>query len=154
MRVRKDCKKVLSALLLDYVKEHGEPLNDYYRNEFGIEPDDGEEIVSVLNVSDPGCFFALQYTTNDDLTKEQVNNGNLKAACYDGFCHYAFWAFYVAKDSDGNETLWYYMFYNSGIAYDDDAEPEHDRVELLDIAAIDYIVEALWKAEQINEKKK
>jgi hypothetical protein len=46
------------------------------------------------------------------------------------------------------------MFYNSGIAYDDDAEPEHDRVELLDIAAIDYIVEALWKAEQINEKKK
>ena len=50
----------------------------------------------------------------------------------DGFEHYAFQCLYLCAGDEGEEPqLKYYAFENGGIVWDDDSEPDHDRIERL-----------------------
>jgi len=151
-----EARSVLVQAIMDYVREHGEdyttePLPDYYRDEFGIDDEEeGGKVVRLLDVSDPGCFFAVQLKVNDDDIHDQCEEDDYRNAAWAGFEHYAIWALYIVRDAEGNESLKYYMFTNPGICYSDDSEPDHDNVCTLTLAGLYYIIEAIEKSETTN----
>ena len=123
-------------MLLDaitkFVRANGGEMNDYYRNEFGldVEDKDSERVICVLDVSCPGCSYAVQDEVNDDSDSP--------------FTHHSIWALYIVRDNEtGEEKLKFYEFYNSGTTYDDDSEPDHDYVCNLTLADLWYIIQAI-----------
>lgn len=149
----REAQEMLVQAIMDYVREHGEdysnePLPDYYRDEFGIDDEeDGDKVVKLLNMFDNGgCYFATQERVNDDDARTYWDGGDYKDAAWCCFHHHAFWAFYIVRDNDGNETLKYYQFENQGLVFDDDeSEPDHDKVEDLGLVELRYIIEAIIK---------
>ena len=150
--VARNCKEQLIKALTEYVREHGEEMSDYFYNEFGLyeEDEDGVEITHVLNTSEMGCFFARQFNVNDE-TLEDIGRHDEGFEIFDKLeksFHYAtYWAFYIVKDAYGNENLKYYCFYNDGVCYQEDSEPDHDSVESLSLDELRYIYEAIIKSE-------
>ncbi len=149
--VARECQERLIKALTEYVREHGEEMSDYYYNEFGMEEEDeeGVKIVKVLNTSEMGCFFSTQFKVNDESLKD-IGRHDEGFEIYDKLTdsfHYAtYWAFYIVRDSLGREDLKYYKFYNDGVCYDDDSDPDHDFVETLGLEDLHYIYEAIIKA--------
>lgn len=142
----RQAQEMMVGALMEYVREHGDDMNDYYYNELGIneEDEEGVKVVKVLDVSDPGCAFAIQEQVNDDSMRMYWEDGSYSEAAWCCFHHHAFWAFYIVREADGEETLKYYQFHNQGLVYDDtESEPDHDNVEYLSLAQLRYIFEAI-----------
>lgn len=101
------CQQMLVLKMLDYVREHGEDVTDYERNEFGLEDTEDSKITKVLNFFDNGgCVFTL-------------NNG-------DSFVTHAVLCLYI-EEYNGKEYLMSYSLYNDGTEYDsDESEPDHE----------------------------
>ena len=111
------CQKMLVSKMLDYVREHGEDVTDYERNEFGLEDSEERKVTKVLNFFDNGgCVFTL-------------NQGSY-------FVTHAVHCLYI-EEFQGTEYLMSYSLYNEGTEYDsDESEPDHD--SLLN-ASIDFV---------------
>ena len=82
-------KSILLTSITEYVRTNGVPMNDYFRDEFGIEEDEDEQIVKVLDVSNPGCAYITQA---GEVESHQ-------------FYFNAVWALYIVKDGKGQERL-------------------------------------------------
>jgi len=146
--VARNCQEQLIKVLTEYVREHGEEMSDYFYDEFGMEEEDeeGVKITHVLNTSEMGCFFARQFKVNDETLKD-IGRHDEGFEIFDKLeksFHYAtYWAFYIVKDADGNENLKYYCFYNDGVCYQEDSDPDHDYVERLSLDELHYIIAAI-----------
>ncbi len=144
-------QEMLVQAIMDYVREHGEdytnePLPSYYYNEFGIDDEeDGCKVTKLLNLFDNGgCYFAIQERVNDDDVETYWEGGDYKDAAWCCFHYHAYWAFYIVRDADGEERLKYYQFDNQGLIFDDDgSEPDHDYVDGMSLAELNYIIEAI-----------
>jgi len=146
--VARNCQEQLIKALTEYVREYGEEMSDYFYNEFGMEEEDeeGVKITHVLNTSEMGCSFARQFKVNDE-TLSDIDRHDEGFEIFDKLensFHYAtYWAFYIVRDADGNENLKYYCFYNDGVCYQEDSEPDHDLVERLSLDELRYIIAAI-----------
>ena len=134
--VSRNAHEMLVNALMEYVRDNGEEMNEYFYNELGMDEEDeeGVKIVKVLDVSNPGCYFACQHSVNFDPKNSCIEHG---------FYHYAVWSLYIVRDADGKENLKYYMFVSNGTEYEEDSEPDHDYVEGLSLADLRYIYEAV-----------
>ena len=123
---------IIGALKM-YVEKYGEAVTEYDINAFGLdEGREGEDkITKVLNLfAGGGCYFAVQNRMCDDSIK--ADDGD---TLRDGFEHYAFQCLYLCAGNEGEEPqLKYYAFENGGIVWDDDSEPDHDRIERLRVS--------------------
>ena len=101
------CQQMLVSKMLEYVREHGEDVTDYERNEFGLEDGEDYQVTKVLNFFDNGgCVFTL-------------NQGSY-------FVTHAVLCLYI-EEFQGKEYLMSYSLYNEGTEYDSDkSEPDHD----------------------------
>ena len=127
-------KSALIGALKMYVERYGEAVTEQDINAFGLgEGREGEDkITKVLNLLDNGgCYFAVQRRMCDDSIK--ADDGD---TLRDGFEHYAFQCLYLCAGNEGEEPqLKYYAFENGGIEWwDDDSEPDHDRIERLRVS--------------------
>jgi hypothetical protein len=144
-------KRILIDYLTDYVRKNGDNMTDYYYNEFGIDEEDEDEVevIKVLDTSEIGVCFARQFCANKDV--ENIDRDDFGFEIFDKLeeiFHYAtYWAFYIVKKGD-NEYLKYYCFYNDGVCYQDDSEPDHGFVEQLTLEDIANILEVLSQSEK------
>lgn len=149
--VSRNAHEMLINALTEYVREHGVEMNNYFYNEHGIydEDEDGVKVVKVLDISTHGCYFACQDIVNDESLEnfDYHDADETQRKLSGGFHHYAIWSLYIVRDSDGNETLKYYMFHSDGVEYEEDSEPDHDAVESLTLADLRYIIEAIIENE-------
>lgn len=141
-------KETLIKAITDYVMENGENMSDYYYNEFGMEEEDedGVKIVKVLDTSDPGCTFARQFKTNDDSLDDLSDSDECDEIIdklEDSFHYATYWAFYIVRNADGSEDLKYYCFYNNGVCYSEDSDPDHGYVCNLTLEDLSCIVDNL-----------
>lgn len=146
--VSKNAQEMLVNALTEYVRDHGEEMSEYYYNEFGMdeEDEDGVKILKVLNTSETGCFFSKQFKTNDESLSEIVvcdEPWEVIEKLDDSFSFSTYWAFYIVREADGTERLKYYRFYNDGVTYDQDSDPDHNYADLLGLDDLHYIIEAI-----------
>ena len=152
LNAKKKAEEVLTNALMEYVRENGEEMCDYFYNEFGMEEEDeeGVKITKVLNTSQYGCFFSCQFDENDD-SLNNISRDDEGFEIFDkvenSFGFSTYWAFYIVQDAEGNERLKYYRFYNNGVCYQDDSEPDHDYVERFSLAELNYIINVIVKNE-------
>jgi len=146
--VARNCKEQLIKALTEYVRDHGEEMSDYYYNEFGMyeEDEEGVKITSVLDTSEIGCFFTRQVKVNDESLKD-IGRHDEGFEIFDkldnSFGYATYWAFYIVREKDGSENLKYYKFYNNGVCYYDDSDPDHDYVDTLSLSELHYIYQAI-----------
>ena len=123
--MRQHCIDLLVASLMNFVLSHGEEISDYYRDEHGIEDEDGE-VIKVLDLACEGCHFAVPI--------------KYRAENEDDYQHHAFWTLYVVDEENDGLTLKYYQFSNPGLTYDDDESvPDHDYASSLSLAELEFI---------------
>lgn len=141
-QVREACKEQLLDTLMTLVRENGVDYNDYYRNEHGIEEDEGYTVVKVFDIACFGCYIGLplkwcvEIEDDADPTPKQLS---------DEYGYHAYWSLYIERDSTGYETLMFYQFYNSGVNWQgDDAEPDHSPASELSLAELDYLTQAIY----------
>ncbi len=145
-----NAKKMLIESMTEFVRKNGEEMSDYYYNEFGMDEEDeeGVKIVKVYDTSDQGCCFARQFKTDDD-TLENIGRDDEGFEIFDKLensFHYAtYWALYIVREADGTENLKYYCFYNDGVCYQEDSEPDHNYVFWLTLEDIVLIMNSLSK---------
>ena len=140
---------MLVDTLMEYVRDNGKEMSEYFYNELGMDEEDeeGVKIVKVLDVSNPGCYFACQDKVSDERLEDlfSIDRMFMVKRLSDGFHHYSIWSLYIVREADGTERLKYYMFHSDGIEYEDDSEPDHDYVSSLTIADLHYVYEAVIK---------
>ena len=157
--LRGDLKHILVDKLKEFVKEHGEDIGKYERNEFGLDEDeqDGVTLTKVLNFFDnDGCYFP---TTRNVLTEfNPWNKENIEQVADDLSDEFMYWAFqclYVEVDDNrelAKENLKYYTLYNDGVDFKDDlSEPDHDYVNNLPLEVICNIIQVI---EYQNQNRK
>ena len=141
-QVREACKEQLLDALMTLVRENGVDYNDYYRDEHGIEEDDGYTVVKVFDIACFGCHIGLplkwcvEIEGDADPTPEQLS---------DEFGYHAYWSLYIERDATGYETLMLYQFYNSGVNWQSGpAEPDHSPASELSLAELDYLTQAIY----------
>lgn len=141
-QVREACKEKLLDTLMVLTRENGEDYNDYFRNEHGIEEDDGYTIGKVLDIASFGCHFALPNKFCDGIEGDtEPTSGDLA----DSFEYHAYWSLYIERDKTGYETLMLYQFFCSGVCWDsEDAEPDHSPASELSLAELDYLTQAIY----------
>ena len=135
-----NAKQEMISAITEFVRENGKEMNDYFYNNLGInEEDDGDKVIKVLDVSEPGCHFANQCF--DNVEKKYSTEDFAR----DNFTHTAYWAFYIVRNAeDGRECLKFYASVSLGISFDvDGAEPEHGKVRSLSICEIARILDIL-----------
>lgn len=153
-QVREACKVQLLNTLMTLVRENGDEYNDYYRDEHGIEEDEGYTIVKVLDIASFGCAFALPLKWVDGI---EGDIDPTAADLSDEFGHHAFWSLYIERDETGYEMLMLYQFFNSGVNWQGDmAEPDHQPASEMSLAELDYLTEAIYwhlrrDVEKVNE---
>lgn len=140
------CQKMLVSKMLDYVREHGEDVTDYERNEFGLEDDEDCKITKVLNfVDNGGCCFSLPNGVNideefecDDLLEFQLKTENY-------ITFYAVQCLYI-EEFNGTEYLMSYSLYNGGLRFLDDlSEPDHQSMLNESLEYVTMIANAILK---------
>lgn len=141
-QTREACKQQLLDTLMTLVRENGEDYNDYFRDEHGIEEDEGYTIVKVLDIASFGCHMALPLKWCDDFegdtdpTPEELS---------DEFGYHAYWSLYIEHDETGYETLMFYQFCNSGVNWQSElAEPDHSPASEMSLAELDYLTQAIY----------
>lgn len=148
--LRGDLKHILVDKLKEFVKEHGENIGKYERNEFGLDEDeqDGVTLTKVLNFFDnDGCYFP---TTRKVLTEfKPWNKENIEQVADNLSDEFMFWAFqclYIEVDENltPKENLKYYTFYNDGTYFSDNlSESEHDYVNNLPLEVICKMIDVI-----------
>lgn len=149
--VSRNAQEMLLNALTEYVRENGEEMCDYYYNEFGMyeEDEEGVKIIKVLDTSEKGCAFSKQFKVNDENLKDMSRHDDefeIYDKLTDSFNYSTYWAFYIVQEADGTERLKYYKFYNDGVQYEDDSEPDHDYADSLGLEDLHYIIEAIIKS--------
>ncbi len=136
------CKELLLDTLMTLVRENGVAYNDYYRDNHGIEADEGYTIVGVFDIAEFGCHLALPLNFCDhidddtELTQEVLE---------EEFAYHAYWSLYIERDPTGYETLMLYQFCNSGARWLDEAsEPDHSPASEMSLAELDYLMQAIY----------
>ena len=88
--MREACKQQLLDALMTLVRENGVDYNDYYRNEHGIEEDDGYTVVKVFDIACFGCYIGLplkwcvEIEDDADPTPKQLSDNHYThVVCYD-----------------------------------------------------------------------
>jgi len=140
--VREGLRVQLLMALESYVRENGDNMADYYRDEHGIDEDSyGYDVVKILDTSDFGCCFPMALKINDD----DLDNATTLDDLRESFEYHAFWSFYIAKDrKTGEESLYYYEFCCPGIQWlQEEAEPYHEPAAELSLEALENIVSAI-----------
>ena len=67
LNTREKCREQMLNALEEFVRENGEEMSDYYRNEHGIDEDYyGYDVVKILDTAEFGCYFPLALQLNDD----------------------------------------------------------------------------------------
>ena len=152
-QVREACKEQLLDTLMTLVRENGTDYNDYYRNEHGIEEDEGYTIVKVFDIACFGCHMALPLKWCDGLTADVHP---LSSELADEFGYRAYWSLYIERDATGYETLMLYQFVNDGVYFQGDlAEPDHSPASEMSLAELDYLTQAIyWHLRRDVEKVK
>lgn len=151
-------KYILVDKLKEFVKENGEEIGDYERNEFGLDEDeqDGVTLTKVLNFFDNGgCYFP---TTRKVLTEfepwSQESVEDAAEELSDKFMYWTFQCLYIEVDEDltTKENLKYYTFYNDGTYFSDGfSEPEHDYVFNLPLEVVCKIIDVIDKSESFRK---
>lgn len=153
-QVREACKEQLLDTLMTLVRENGVDYNDYFRDEHGIEEDEGYTIGKCFDIASFGCHMALPLKWQDGLTADVHP---LSSELADEFVYHAYWSLYIERDSTGYETLMLYQFFNSGVNWQGDmAEPDHQPASEMSLAELDYLTEAIYwhlrrDVEKVNE---
>ena len=136
------CKDQMLDTLMTLVRENGDDYNDYYRDEHGIDEDEGYTIVKVLDIASFGCHMALPNSFRDgiegdtDPTIDELD---------DAFGYHAYWSLYIERDETGYDTLMLYQFYNSGVCWNsEESEPDHSPASELSLAELDYLTQAIY----------
>ena len=141
-QVREACKEQLLDTLMTLVRENGVDYNDYFRDEHGIDEDEGYTIGKCFDIAHFGCHMALPLMWCDGLTADVHP---LSSELADEFGYHAYWSLYIERDSTGYETLMLYQFCNSGVCLDsDDAEPDHSPASEMSLAELDYLTQAIY----------
>ena len=141
-QVREECKERILDTLITLVKENGDDYNDYYRDEHGIEEDEGYTIVKVLDIASFGCYMALPNEFCDGIESDTDPTPSDLA---DHFVHHAYWSLYVERDETGYEMLMLYQFYNEGVNFQSgQAEPDHAPASEMSLAELDYLTQAIY----------
>lgn len=135
------CKELLLDTLMTLVRENGDAYNDYYRNEHGIEADEGYTIVKVFDIAEFGCHMALPTKFRDDFGDDAEPTQD--ALEYE-FGYHAYWSLYIERDPTGYETLMLYQFYNQGVCWRDDSDPDHSPASEMSLAELDYLTQAIY----------
>ena len=136
------CKELLLDTLMTLVRENGDDYNDYYRDEHGIEADEGYTIVKVFDIAEFGCHMALPTKFCDDFGDDAEPTQD---ALEHEFCYHAYWSLYIERDPTGYETLMLYQFCNSGARWLDEAsEPDHSPASEMSLAELDYLTQAIY----------
>lgn len=152
--MREACKEQLLDTLMTLVRENGDEYNDYYRDEHGIEEDEGYTIVKVLDIARIRCAFALPLKWVDGI---EGDIDPTAADLSDEFGHHDFWSLYIERDETGCETLMLYQFFNSGVNWQGDmVEPDHQPASEISLAELDYLTQAIYwhlrkDVEKVNE---
>ena len=117
------CKGLLVGKMLDYVRQHGEPVTDHYRHVFGLDDSDGK-ILRVLDFySNGGCVFTLK-------------SGS-------GFVTYAVLCLYT-MEHQGEECLMSYCLYNEGVEYDENtSDPDHESMLNESLAYVNAVADRI-----------
>ena len=156
-QVREACKERLLDTLMTLVRENGDDYNDYYRDEHGIDQDEGYTIVKVLDIASFGCHMALPNKFCDGLTADVRPLGS---ELNDEFCYHAYWSLYIERDETGYEMLMLYQFYNEGVCFcSAESEPDHSPASEMSLAELDYLTQAIYwhlvrDVEKDNENEK
>lgn len=129
-----------------FVRDNGEEVTSYHRNEFGldVDEDDGHIITKVLNFYDNGgCHFFEPDSVNNDGLKSMTPE-NYNDLLYENTVYTSYQCLYIVEDFLGIESLHYYRFTNGGLMWDDDqAEPDHGDCISLTFHDLHYILEAI-----------
>lgn len=145
------CHGQLLNALSQYVRENGEEMSKYFYDEFGMDEEDeeGVKIVRVLDLSRIGCFFSRQSRINDEGLRDIYRN-SAGSVIFDkieiSFVFSAFWALYIVEEN-GEQRLKYYRFYNDGVCYQEDCEPDHDYATHLSVPDLYHIYWAIIDAD-------
>ena len=140
--VREACKERLLDTLMTLVRENGDDYNDYYRDEHGIDQDEGYTIVKVLDIASFGCHMALPNEFCDGI---EGDTDPTPAVLGDEFGYHAYWSLYIERDETGYEMLMLYQFYNSGVNWQSGpAEPDHGPASEMSLAELDYLTQAIY----------
>lgn len=141
-QVREACKEKLLDALMTLVRENGDDYDDYYRDEHGIEEDEGYTVTKVFDIASFGCHMALPLKWCDGLTADVHP---LSSELADEFGYHAYWSLYIERDSTGYEMLMLYQFYNDGVNWQSGpAEPDHSPASELSLAELDYLTQAIY----------
>lgn len=113
-------------VLMDFVREHGSDITDYERDLFDLYDEDGSHITKIFNFYDrDGCNVIGARC----LIKELEDRDNPLSTILDTFSHMAINCLYIDRDDEGNDSLFYYGWYNDGVWYSEGfAEQEHGEV--------------------------
>lgn len=106
-----------------YIDSDGEERNTW-EDDMDIFADEGERITKILDFYNwEGC----------QITTQRVCNPDKEDSLSDVFATQAVYALYIVE-RDGEERLWYYSFYNTGVEYrDEESEPEHAPVDSMGV---------------------
>ena len=148
------CQGLIVNAILGFVRDNGEEVTEYEINEFGLDEERMGEgsITKVYNFFDNGgCFFYEPSGVNDE-TLNDVNENNFYEKTYNSTTHTAYQCLYIVVGEDGSECLKYYRFTNGGLNFDSDqAEPDHGKVENLNLLDLHYIIRAIGLIEGRQE---
>ena len=141
-QVREACKQQLLDTLMTLTRENGVDYNDYYRNEHGIDEDEGYTIVKVFDIACFGCHMALPLKWQDNIEGDTDPTPDVLS---DEFGYHAYWSLYIERDETGYETLMLYQFMNAGVNWQSEpAEPDHSPASEMSLAELDYLTEAIY----------
>lgn len=152
-QVREACKQQLLDTLMTLARENGDDYNDYYRDEHGIDEDEGYTIVKVFDIAHFGCHVGLPLKWRDDIEGDTDPTPEVLA---DEFGYHAYWSLYIERDQTGYETLMLYQFCNDGVNWQSGpAEPDHSPASEMSLAELDYLTQAIyWHLRRDVEKEK
>lgn len=151
-QVREACKERLLDTLMTLVRENGVDYNDYYRDEHGIDEDEGYTIGKVFDIASFGCHMALPNKWCDDIEGDTDPTPDVLS---DEFGYHAYWSLYIERDETGYEMLMLYQFFNASVNWQSElAEPDHSPASEMSLAELDYLTQAIyWHLEKSEEKE-
>ncbi len=146
---------LMTYRLLQHVKENGEDITDYERNEFGLDEDeqDGVTLTKVLNFYDnDGCYFPVARKILPDVSTDE--NTKIADELDNTFEHYAFLCLYIEIDENISpmENLKYYCLYNNGVGFKYSSEPDHGYVNNLPLEIVCKIVDVIRYTDETSNK--
>ncbi len=142
LETRETHRQQLLEALEQFVRDNGDDMSDYYRDEHGIDEDYyGYDVVKILDTAQFGCAFPCALRINDDDLEKADSIDDL---C-DSFEFHAFWSFYIAKDrKTGEESLMYYEFCCPGIRWSDESSyTYHEAAFDLSLEVLENIISAI-----------